>query len=112
MKSNEGIIITNGNITADQIAVGKTATITINNAEQENSLNSKIDSLIRLLEAERDQINNYDDLKKAGEAIKNEINKEEPDKNILSMISNSVPTISSITKAVSTFKEAIELFVK
>lgn len=116
MKTNEGIIIKGGKLSADQLAVGKSATININSATQANDLITKMDALLAVLETEKNNVNNYSDVKQAGETIKDELGKEKPDKNILSvlltMISNSVPAISSITKAVKVVKEAVELFAK
>lgn len=114
MKNNEGIIINDsGNLNAEQLAVGKSANITITSSTQNDDVMEKINSLLADLESEKHNIENYEDIKKAGESVKTELEKKDPDKNILtvllSMIANSVPAISGITKTIKVIKEAIEI---
>lgn len=116
MKNNEGIIITGGELNADQLAVGKSATINIASTMRTSDLIERVDALLSILDANKSDIKNYNDVKKAGEVIKDELVKENPDKKILSIllsrISDSAPVISSITESVNFIKEGIELFIK
>jgi len=116
MKKNEGIILTGGNLTAGQLAVGKSASITVDSASQKNELNDCVESLLAVLESEKSRIEKYEDVKQAAGTVKQELEKENPDKNVLtvllSMISNAVPAISNVTKAIRAVKEAMALVLK
>lgn len=111
MKNNEGIIIKGGKINANQLAVGRSATIIAQPSSQYTVLTERVDALLTIIEAEKDNIEDFDEVNRAGKVAKNELGKEKPDINViaslLGMISKSVPAISTITKAIKVVKEAI-----
>ncbi|MCP4119437.1 MAG: hypothetical protein GY737_29365 [Desulfobacteraceae bacterium] len=116
MEKNEGIVINGGELNFEQLAVGRSASININNTMGTNDIVTKIDALLNALEVEKNNIDNYKDVKGSGEIIKKELSKEKPDKSIvyvlLNMIANSVPAISAITTAIKSVKEIVELSIK
>ena len=112
MKSNSGIIMNDGNLSADQLAVGDSASININQESANKELFKKIDALLITLENEKSNFNNFETLKQASNTIKTEANKKSPDKGImltlLSLISSSVPAVSSIADMIKTIREVLE----
>jgi hypothetical protein len=114
MKSNEGIIVKGGSLSAENLAVGKSASINVNSVEKNKDLIRRVEALLVVLEEEKNNIPNHDEVKRAGQTVKDEVQKEKPDPGILSvllsLISSSVPPIATITKAVKAVKEAVEVF--
>jgi hypothetical protein len=112
MKSNSGIFMTGGKLISDQLAVGDSASINVNQKSSSKELINKIDVLLIALENEKANLNNFETLKQASDTIKTEANKKSPDKNsmltLLSLISSSVPAVSGITNMIKAIQEVLE----
>lgn len=112
MKSNSGVVMNGGNLRADQLAVGDSASISVSQELASKELINKIDALLIALENEKGNLNNFETLKQASDTIKTEANKKSPDKNImltlLSLISSSIPAVSGITDMIKAIKDVLE----
>ena len=114
MSRNNGIIMNGGTLTTRDLAVGEGATINLT-PEVKVDLNNNVVSILIALEAQKSNIDNYEEVKKFGEIVKKELIKEQPDKNMLanfiSMIPNAVREIPNITLAIKGIKETMDLLL-
>lgn len=120
-QNNEGIIVSGGTFSAGQIAVGQGAQAiqTTYNLASELQAEGKVDlaqaitELIKVLEAHRPQVADYDEVTQAVQQIAEEVKKEQPSKltlkGLLSALKESVGDVVEIVQKVGLLQKAITL---
>lgn len=120
-QNNEGIIVSGGTLSAGQIAVGQGAQAiqTTYNLASELQAEGKVDlaqaitELIKVLEAHRPQVADYDEVTQAVQQIAEEVKKEQPSKltlkGLLSALKESVGDVVEIVQKVGFLQKAIAL---
>jgi uncharacterized protein YqeY len=118
-QNNEGIIISGGNFSAGQVAVGKGAQAiqtTYNlasefQAEGKEDLAKAITELLTSLETHRPQVADYDEVSQAVQQIAEEVKKEQPSKltlkGLLNAVKESVGSVVEIVEKVGLLQKAI-----
>jgi hypothetical protein len=117
---NEGIYQTGGSINADQLAIGRNASIskTINAAAQSldqkglQEIKEKLQALYEALETDGGSLKNAGEVMESTEVVAKELSKDKPNKltltGVLDGILGAVKSVTSITGAVNLLKKAIE----
>ena len=118
-QNNEGIIVSGGNFSAGQVAVGKGAQAiqaTYNlasefQAEGKEDLAKAITELLTSLETHRPQVADYDEVSQAVQQIAEEAKKEQPSKltlkGLLNAVKESVGSVVEIVEKVGLLQKAI-----
>ena len=118
-QDNEGIIVSGGTFSADQVVVGKGAQAiqtTYNlasefQAEGKEDLAKAIKELLTSLEDHRHQIADYDEVSQAVQQIAEEVKKEQPSKltlkGLLNAVKESVGSVVEIVQKVGLLQKAI-----
>lgn len=120
-QNNEGIIISGGTFTSDQVAVGRASqaiktTYNLANefeAEGKEKLAKAITDLLTSIEIHKLQIPDYDEVSKAIQQIAEESRKESPSKltikGLLNAVQESVSSVVDIVEKVGLLRKAIGL---
>jgi hypothetical protein len=114
--SNEGVIITNGKIIADQIAVGRNARA-IKNANEAltqksmQEIQSRLDELVQALNNHASALEDPEEVRDSTEVVAKELAKDKPNKltikAVLDGIASRVQSVTAIAVAVEALKNAI-----
>lgn len=116
------MIVSGGNVNADQIAVGDGAqaiksTYRLTDELEDrgkNDLAVAIRDLLKSLEAHKARISNYDEVTTAVEKITEEVKKEKPSKltlkGLLSAVKESVSSVVEIVEKIGSLQKAISVF--
>ena len=115
MSNNKGIVISGGQLTANQIAVGDCAKIVNYGPKEQAQVLEKIDSLISAIYASNSSAENRKSMVAAADAIKVEANKSKPDtkqmESHLSLIEKVGTSVSGVASAVKAVSEVIAMFM-
>lgn len=118
---NEGIIVSGGTFTGEQVAVGKASqaiktTYNLANefeAEGKESLAKALADLLTSIEVHRLQLADYDEVSQAVQQIAEEAKKENPSKltlkGLLNAVKESVSSVVDIVEKVGLLRKAIGL---
>lgn len=111
---NQGVVVSGGNFTATNAAVGTNAQVNQTQTSGSDSMKEvkkQLDLLLQLLEKHGDQIPNRGEVTEAAQSVKEELTKERPNrltlKSLLGGIADSVKSVSGIALAVEGLKAAI-----
>jgi hypothetical protein len=113
---NEGIYVTGGSFTAQNVAVGRGAraytVATDLRARGHDDVAERLEELVQQLEAHADQVPDIDDVRGATRTVTEELAKERPNKTtvtgVLSGISDSVRSVSGLAVAADALLKAVQ----
>ena len=111
---NEGIVVSGGTFNATNAVAGRNAQINQMGAAQSDALKeaqNQITLLLQSLEKHGDQIPNHEEVTQAAQSMKEELNREKPNrltlKSLLNGIADSVKSASGVAIAIEGLKAAI-----
>lgn len=117
-QNNEGIFVSGGTFSANQVAVGKgakstqtTYNLSTDLQTRESDLTQAIAELLKSLEIHRSKISDYDEVSQAVDQIAQEVKKEQPSKlalkGLLSAVKESVGSVVEIVEKVGLLQKAV-----
>jgi hypothetical protein len=111
---NEGIQISGGTINAENIAVGRGATVVAELRERgQDEVARRLEELVRQLQEHQDEVPNVALVRAATETVTEELAKERPDtsrvREVLTAISESVRSVTGLASAADGLLKAVQL---